>query len=74
MLFIRITTVFIIKIAAQDIPTMNSNSCKKLSEDYEGPFKPAKVMKEGNILDAQKFSGKITSALEYSYIIIMNLF
>lgn len=43
--------------SAQDIPTMNSNSCKKLSEDYEGPFKPAKVMKEGNILDTQKFSG-----------------
>ncbi|XP_015090140.1 nuclear pore complex protein Nup153 isoform X3 [Vicugna pacos] len=50
---------FIIKqITAQDITTMNSTSCKKKpDEDCEGPFTPAKTLKEGSVLDVLKSPG-----------------
>ncbi|XP_032318440.1 nuclear pore complex protein Nup153 isoform X4 [Camelus ferus] len=50
---------FIIKqITAQDITTVNSTSCKKKpDEDCEGPFTPAKTLKEGSVLDVLKSPG-----------------
>lgn len=58
---------FIIKlITAQDTTAANSiTSCtKRQGEDYEGPFRPAKTMKEGSVLDLLKNPGKIMAALE----------
>ncbi|XP_055988361.1 nuclear pore complex protein Nup153 isoform X2 [Sorex fumeus] len=44
--------------SAQDNIAVNSNtSCKKPNEDFEGPFRPAKILKEGSVLDAQKYPG-----------------
>ncbi|XP_054980953.1 nuclear pore complex protein Nup153 isoform X2 [Sorex araneus] len=44
--------------SAQDNTAVNSNtSCKKPNEDFEGPFRPAKILKEGSVLDAQKYPG-----------------
>ena len=52
------------KITAQDITAVNSTSCKKPDEDFEGPFRPAKTLKEGSVLDVLKNPGKIMAALE----------
>ncbi|XP_010978405.3 nuclear pore complex protein Nup153 isoform X2 [Camelus dromedarius] len=44
--------------SAQDITTVNSTSCKKKpDEDCEGPFTPAKTLKEGSVLDVLKSPG-----------------
>ncbi|XP_036111337.1 nuclear pore complex protein Nup153 isoform X3 [Molossus molossus] len=43
--------------SAQDITAMNSASCKKPDEDCEGPFRPAKTLKEGSVLDVLKNPG-----------------
>ncbi|NXA39041.1 NU153 protein, partial [Eudromia elegans] len=42
-----------------DTPTVNSTSNKKEEnkEEYDGPFKPAKVLKEGSVLDILKSPG-----------------
>ncbi|XP_012885895.1 PREDICTED: nuclear pore complex protein Nup153 isoform X1 [Dipodomys ordii] len=34
-----------------------STSCKKRDEEYEGPFRPAKIQKEGSVLDILKNPG-----------------
>ncbi|XP_040823670.1 nuclear pore complex protein Nup153 isoform X3 [Ochotona curzoniae] len=46
----------IISSSAQDTTAANSStSCtKRQGEDYEGPFRPAKTMKEGSVLDLLK--------------------
>nr|XP_012609066.1 nuclear pore complex protein Nup153 isoform X2 [Microcebus murinus] len=44
--------------SAQDITAVNSTSCKKTSdENYENPFRPAKTLKEGSVLDILKSPG-----------------
>ncbi|XP_034516171.1 nuclear pore complex protein Nup153 isoform X2 [Ailuropoda melanoleuca] len=44
--------------SAQDISAVNSTSCKKKpDEDCEGPFRPAKTLKEGSVLDVLKSPG-----------------
>ncbi|XP_060019602.1 nuclear pore complex protein Nup153 isoform X4 [Lagenorhynchus albirostris] len=44
--------------SAQDITAVNSPSCKKKpDEDCKGPFKPAKTLKEGSVLDVLKNPG-----------------
>ncbi|XP_039104513.1 nuclear pore complex protein Nup153 isoform X2 [Hyaena hyaena] len=44
--------------SAQDITAVNSTSCKKKpDEDCEGPFRPAKILKEGSVLDVLKSPG-----------------
>uniref|UniRef100_A0A452UT26 Nuclear pore complex protein Nup153 n=1 Tax=Ursus maritimus TaxID=29073 RepID=A0A452UT26_URSMA len=44
--------------SAQDITAVNSTSCKKKpDEDCEGPFRPAKTLKEGSVLDVLKSPG-----------------
>ncbi|XP_042638308.1 nuclear pore complex protein Nup153 [Orycteropus afer afer] len=44
--------------SAQGTASVNSTTCKKtLDEDYEGPFKPAKILKEGSVLDVLKNPG-----------------
>ncbi|XP_004432151.1 PREDICTED: nuclear pore complex protein Nup153 isoform X1 [Ceratotherium simum simum] len=41
--------------SAQDITAVNSTICKKKpDEDCEGPFRPAKTLKEGSVLDVLK--------------------
>ncbi|XP_029801520.1 nuclear pore complex protein Nup153 isoform X2 [Suricata suricatta] len=41
--------------SAQDITAVNSTHCKKkIDEDCEGPFRPAKILKEGSVLDVLK--------------------
>ncbi|XP_037699113.1 nuclear pore complex protein Nup153 isoform X2 [Choloepus didactylus] len=48
----------IMHTSAQDIAAVNSTSCKKkLDEDYEGPSRPAKALKEGSVLDVLKNPG-----------------
>ncbi|XP_060470719.1 nuclear pore complex protein Nup153 isoform X10 [Panthera onca] len=43
---------------AQDTNAVNSTSCKKQpDEDCEGPFRPAKTLKEGSVLDVLKSPG-----------------
>lgn len=65
MLFLGIISFIIKKISAQDISAVNSTSCKKKpDEDCEGPFRPAKTLKEGSVLDVLKSPGKITAAFE----------
>eukprot|EP00071_Canis_lupus_P051807 XP_535898.2 nuclear pore complex protein Nup153 isoform X1 [Canis lupus familiaris] len=47
--------------SAQDISAVNSTSCKKKpDEDFEGPFTPAKTLKEGSVLDVLKSPGFIS--------------
>ncbi|KAM4835639.1 nuclear pore complex protein Nup153 isoform 2-T4 [Thomomys bottae] len=43
--------------SAQDNTALNSTSCKKRDEEYEGPFRPAKIQKEGSVLDILKNPG-----------------
>ncbi|XP_007197229.2 nuclear pore complex protein Nup153 isoform X1 [Balaenoptera acutorostrata] len=44
--------------SAQDITAVNSPSCKKKpDEDCKDPFKPAKTLKEGSVLDVLKNPG-----------------
>ncbi|XP_063116006.1 nuclear pore complex protein Nup153 isoform X2 [Cavia porcellus] len=43
--------------SAQDNIAVNSTNCKKQSEDYESILKPAKVLKEGSVLDVLKSPG-----------------
>ncbi|XP_016011344.2 nuclear pore complex protein Nup153 isoform X1 [Rousettus aegyptiacus] len=44
--------------SAQDITAVNSTNCKnQLEEDCECPFRPAKVLKEGSVLDILKSPG-----------------
>ncbi|XP_028369411.1 nuclear pore complex protein Nup153 isoform X5 [Phyllostomus discolor] len=43
--------------SAQDITAVHSTSCKKPDEDFEGPFRPAKTLKEGSVLDVLKNPG-----------------
>nr|AHY35267.1 NUP153 [Alouatta sara] len=46
------------KITAEDVTAVNSTSCKKTPpEDCEGPFRPAKILKEGSVLDVLKSPG-----------------
>ncbi|KAM6142751.1 nuclear pore complex protein Nup153 isoform 5-T5 [Phoenicopterus ruber ruber] len=40
-----------------DTATVNSTSNKKEKEEYDGPSKPAKVLKEGSVLDILKSPG-----------------
>ncbi|XP_060045306.1 nuclear pore complex protein Nup153 isoform X1 [Erinaceus europaeus] len=42
---------------AQDSTSLNSPSSKKRNEEYEGPFRPAKILKEGSVLDVLKTPG-----------------
>ncbi|NXL90255.1 NU153 protein, partial [Alectura lathami] len=45
-------------LLTHDTATVNSNSNKKEEkEEYDGPFKPAKVLKEGSVLDILKSPG-----------------
>lgn len=47
-------------ITAHDVTAVNSASCKKTPpEDCEGPFRSAKILKEGSVLDILKSPGKI---------------
>lgn len=65
MHFLSMMSFTIKKIAAQDISAVNSTSCKKKpDEDFEGPFTPAKTLKEGSVLDVLKSPGKITAIFE----------
>ncbi|XP_069074473.1 nuclear pore complex protein Nup153 isoform X2 [Pleurodeles waltl] len=53
---------------AKDV-VLNSTSSKKDEEQYEGPFKPAKTLKEGSVLDILKspgFASPKTSAVSSS--------
>ncbi|XP_028909050.1 nuclear pore complex protein Nup153 [Ornithorhynchus anatinus] len=43
--------------SSTDVTAVNSTSNKKENEDYEGPFKPAKSLKEGSVLDILKSPG-----------------
>ncbi|XP_032103540.1 nuclear pore complex protein Nup153 isoform X2 [Sapajus apella] len=44
--------------SAEDVTAVNSTSCKRTSpEDCEGPFRPAKILKEGSVLDVLKSPG-----------------
>ncbi|XP_004484845.2 nuclear pore complex protein Nup153 isoform X2 [Dasypus novemcinctus] len=57
----RSTSEPIISTSAQDSTSVNSISCKKkLNEDCEGPFRPAKILKEGSVLDVLKNPGFIS--------------
>ncbi|XP_033072213.1 nuclear pore complex protein Nup153 isoform X4 [Trachypithecus francoisi] len=48
----------IISSSAHDVTAVNSTSCKKTPpEDCEGPFRPAKILKEGSVLDILKSPG-----------------
>uniref|UniRef100_A0A7N9IDH2 Nuclear pore complex protein Nup153 n=1 Tax=Macaca fascicularis TaxID=9541 RepID=A0A7N9IDH2_MACFA len=48
----------IISSSAHDVTAVNSTSCKKTPpEDCEGPFRPAKTLKEGSVLDILKSPG-----------------
>ncbi|XP_013359274.1 PREDICTED: nuclear pore complex protein Nup153 isoform X3 [Chinchilla lanigera] len=47
----------IISSSAQDSSAVNSTNCKKQNEDYESVLKPAKVLKEGSVLDVLKSPG-----------------
>nr|AHY35269.1 NUP153 [Plecturocebus cupreus] len=48
----------ILSNSAEDVTAVNSTSCKKTPpEDCEGPFKPAKILKEGSVLDVLKSPG-----------------
>ncbi|XP_012331957.2 nuclear pore complex protein Nup153 isoform X1 [Aotus nancymaae] len=48
----------ILSSSAEDVTAVNSTSCKKTPpEDCEGPFRPAKILKEGSVLDVLKSPG-----------------
>ncbi|KAK2112993.1 hypothetical protein P7K49_007259 [Saguinus oedipus] len=48
----------ILSSSAEDVTAVNSRSCKKTPpEDCEGPFRPAKILKEGSVLDLLKSPG-----------------
>lgn len=50
----------ITKITAQDTTAINSTSCKKKQdEDCESPFRVAKTLKEGSVLDVLKSPGEM---------------
>lgn len=46
----------------KDATTVNSTSNKKKKDEYEGSTKPAKVLKEGSVLDILKSPGKTTES------------
>lgn len=47
----------------KDTTTVNSTSNKKgEKEEYNGPSKPAKVLKEGSVLDILKSPGEIPNS------------
>ncbi|KAM5299830.1 nuclear pore complex protein Nup153 isoform 2-T2 [Ctenodactylus gundi] len=43
--------------SAQDTIAMNSTNCKKQNEDHEGLLRPAKILKEGSVLDILRSPG-----------------
>nr|XP_044992463.1 nuclear pore complex protein Nup153 isoform X2 [Jaculus jaculus] len=47
----------IISSSAEDNTTVSSTRCKKQEAVFEGPFTPAKVLKEGSVLDILKNPG-----------------
>ncbi|XP_004847690.1 nuclear pore complex protein Nup153 isoform X2 [Heterocephalus glaber] len=53
----RSTSEPVISSSAQDNVAVNTTNCKKQSEDYEGVLKPAKILKEGSVLDVLKSPG-----------------
>ena len=47
-------------LVPKDTTTVNSISNKKEEEEeYDGPFRPAKVLKEGSVLDILRNPGEI---------------
>uniref|UniRef100_A0A8C9DQS0 Nuclear pore complex protein Nup153 n=1 Tax=Prolemur simus TaxID=1328070 RepID=A0A8C9DQS0_PROSS len=55
-----------ISSSAQDITTVNSISCKKTSdENYVDPFRPAKTLKEGSVLDVLKSPGFTSPKVDF---------
>lgn len=47
----------------KDTATVNSTSNKKeKEEEYDGPSKPAKILKEGSVLDILKSPGEIMNS------------
>lgn len=52
--------MFLFSLVSKDTTTVNSISNKKEEkEEYDGPFKPAKVLKEGSVLDILRSPGEI---------------
>lgn len=52
--------MFLFSLVSKDTTTVNSISNKKEEkEEYDGPFKPAKVLKEGSVLDILRNPGEI---------------
>uniref|UniRef100_U3B4E1 Nuclear pore complex protein Nup153 n=1 Tax=Callithrix jacchus TaxID=9483 RepID=U3B4E1_CALJA len=53
------TVESVLSSSAEDVTAVNSRSCKKKTpaEDCEGPFRPAKILKEGSVLDLLKSPG-----------------
>nr|AHY35268.1 NUP153 [Saimiri sciureus] len=48
----------ILSSSAEDVTAVKSTSCKRTPpEDCEGPFRPAKILKEGSVLDVLKSPG-----------------
>lgn len=54
---------FFLEITAQDSTVVNSSNYKKRSATCEDPFKPAKILREGSVLDILKTPGKWVAAL-----------
>lgn len=48
----------------KDTATVNSTSNKKEKEEYDGPSKPAKFLKEGSVLDILKSPGEIMNSFK----------
>lgn len=61
--FLDLKTFIILKITAQDNTVVNNSNYKKLSATCEDPFKPAKILREGSVLDILKTPGKWVAAL-----------
>lgn len=52
--------MFLFSLVSEDTSAVNSISNKKEEkEEYDGPFKPAKVLKEGSVLDILRNPGEI---------------
>ncbi|XP_076795206.1 nuclear pore complex protein Nup153 isoform X3 [Arvicanthis niloticus] len=47
----------VLSSSAQDNTVVNSSSCKKRNAPCEEPFKPAKILREGSVLDILKTPG-----------------
>lgn len=60
LLFLVVISFTITKITAQDTTAVNSTSYKKKQdEDCESPFRAAKTLKEGSVLDVLKSPGEM---------------